>query len=136
MTFLPYELRNSSCLFVYLFILCFHVWYILILIMGLSYRSEWKWYFFTRIKIFVQNCRAFWVKSIFYIRGVFVLVSDPLLVKQKPPPTLSDCTGPDVFMCDQKDCIPNQLKCNGVNDCTNGLDEDIATCGKGLNCSV
>lgn len=54
---------------------------------------------------------------------------DPLLVQQKPPPTLSDCTGPDVFMCDQKDCIPNQLKCNGVNDCTNGLDEDIATCG-------
>lgn len=84
-TFLPYELRKSSCLFVYLFILCFHFWYILILIMVLSYKSEWNWYFFIRIKIFVQNCRAFWVKSIFYIRGVFCSCFRPTAGATKNP---------------------------------------------------
>ena len=58
-----------------------------------------------------------------------------MLVQRNSVVNPEDCTGPDVFMCDKagRECISNQLKCNGVNDCSNGLDEDIATCGKGFS---
>ena len=60
--------------------------------------------------------------------------SDPMLVQRNSVVNPEDCAGSDVFMCDKtgRECISNQFKCNGVNDCSNGLDEDIATCGKGV----
>ena len=30
-------------------------------------------------------------------------------------------------------CIPNGKKCNGINDCSDGSDEDISICGEFKN---